>query len=175
MKNGNEKNNKKTVGLDIIERETIKPASPTSHHLRTYNLSLIDQVAYDCYTSLVLFLPNNKISSVTDVVKHLKESLSQILTRFYPLAGEVKDDFHIECNDKGVNFMVARVNQNLNEFLQDPNDEKVRELFPESPISAESSIGNYLIGVQVSLIINVELGIIPIMHECTISYIFVIN
>ncbi|PWA63627.1 Chloramphenicol acetyltransferase-like domain-containing protein [Artemisia annua] len=151
VKNGNEKNNKKSVGLDIIGREIIKPASTTSHHLGTYNLSVIDQVFYDCYTPLVLFLPNNKMSSVTDVVNHLKETLSQILTRFYPLAGEVKDNFHIECNDKGVNFMVARVNQNLKEFLQDPNDEKVRELFPESPTSAESSIGNYLIGVQVNI------------------------
>ena len=107
-------------------------------------------------TASPLWSYNNKMSSVTDVVKHLKETLSQILTRFYPLAGEVKDNFHIECNDKGVNFMVARANQNLKEFLHDPHDEKVRELFPESPTSADSSIGNYLIGVQVSLIINVE-------------------
>ncbi|GJQ91495.1 putative vinorine synthase [Tanacetum coccineum] len=89
-------------------------------------------------------------ASTTAVIKNLKESLSQILTRFYPIAGEVKNNLHIECNDKGVNFIEARVNQSLKEFLHQPHDEKVRELVPNSPRTGESSIGNYVIGVQVN-------------------------
>ncbi|GKC32446.1 hypothetical protein Tco_1039740 [Tanacetum coccineum] len=46
--------------------------------------------------------------------------------------------------------MEARVNQSLKEFLRQPHDEKVRELVPNSPRTGESSIGNYVIGVQVN-------------------------
>nr|GEU72853.1 vinorine synthase-like [Tanacetum cinerariifolium] len=74
---------------------------------------------------------------------------SYTLTRFYPIAGEVKNNLNIECNDKGVNFMEARVNQSLKEFLRQPDDKKVRELVPNSPRTGESSIGNYVMGVQI--------------------------
>nr|GEU72881.1 hypothetical protein [Tanacetum cinerariifolium] len=46
---------------------------------------------------------------------------------------EVKNNLHIECNDKGVNFIEARINQSLKEFLHQPHDEKVRELVSNSP------------------------------------------
>ncbi|GKG60048.1 vinorine synthase-like protein, partial [Tanacetum coccineum] len=75
----------------------------------------------------------------------LKESLSHILTQFYPIAGEVKDSLQSECNDKGVYYIEARVNQTLEDFLSYPDDEKVRALNPESPRTVESSIGNFVI------------------------------
>ncbi|PWA51416.1 Chloramphenicol acetyltransferase-like domain-containing protein [Artemisia annua] len=151
IKHENDDSIEKKVDIEITCKETIKPASQTPNNLRTFNLSIIDQWFHDCYTPLILFFPNNKVSSVTDVIKNLKESLSQILTRFYPIAGEVKNKLHIECNDKGVNFMEARVNQSLREFLRQPDDKRVRELVPNSPRTGESSIGNYVIGVQVNI------------------------
>ena len=155
MNNGNaQENNIQKVDIEVISRETIKPASPTPHHLRTFNLSIIDQFMYDVYSPLILFLPNTNKASVTDVVttrsKHLKEALSEVLKQFYPLAGKVMDNLHIECNDEGVYYKETRVNQTLNDFLSDPDDPKVRELMPESPRTGESSVGNFLIGVQVS-------------------------
>lgn len=151
--NGHQNDNKK-VDLEIISRETVKPTSPTPHRLRTYNLSLLDQWMFDVYSPLALFIPNTDKASVYHVVtkrsKHLKESLSHILTQFYPIAGEVKDNLYIECNDKGVYYIEARVNQTLEDFLCQSDDEKVRELNPETPRTAESSIGNYVIGIQVS-------------------------
>nr|GEU72879.1 vinorine synthase-like [Tanacetum cinerariifolium] len=151
-KHENNDNFEKKVNLAITYNciETIKPASQTPYDLRTFNLSIIDQWFHDCYPTLILFFPNKKVASVTDVIKNLKESLSQILTRFYPIAGEVKNNLHIECNDKGVNFLEARVNQSLKEFLRHPDDEKVRELVPNSPRIGEPSIGNYVMGVQVN-------------------------
>lgn len=136
--------------VDITSTETIKPASPTPHHLRTYKLSVIDQLYVDCYTPLTLFIPNMNIASSTEIVKRLKKSLSEILSCFYPLAGEVKDNFHIECSDKGVIFTEARVKQSLKEFLHNPKDEEVRALTPKSPRTGEPSIGNYIVGVQVN-------------------------
>ncbi|KAJ9566848.1 hypothetical protein OSB04_002814 [Centaurea solstitialis] len=150
-----ESTNNKKMDLEIISRETIKPSFPTPHRLRTFNFSMIDQIIYDCYTPLVLFLPNNNKATVNDVVtkrsKRLKETLSEILTRFYPVAGEVKDNFHIECNDKGVHFVIARVNQTLEDFLVHPDDQKVRELIPDNFGTLQSSIRNYLAGIQVNI------------------------
>lgn len=149
----NEKNIKK-VDLEIFSRECIKPASPTPRHLRTFKLSIIDQLMFDVYSPMILFLPNTNKVSVTDVVtkrsKHLKEALSEILTQFYPVAGKVVDNLHIECNDEGVYYMEARVNQTLKDFLCDPDDHKVRELMPESPRTEESSVRNFVLGVQAS-------------------------
>ncbi|KAI7756991.1 hypothetical protein M8C21_002978 [Ambrosia artemisiifolia] len=153
----------KNVDLEIISRETIKPSSPTPHHLRAFKLSIIDQYMYDVYIPLILFLPNTDNASVKDVVtkrsKHLKETLSQILTRFYPLAGKVKDNLQIECNDDGIYYVEARVNQKLQDFLRHPDDEKVRELLPESPCTAQSSIGNYVVGIQVNIFLCGGIGI----------------
>uniref|UniRef100_UPI001CB97FA1 vinorine synthase-like n=1 Tax=Erigeron canadensis TaxID=72917 RepID=UPI001CB97FA1 len=159
-------NNYKKVDLEITSIETIKPISPTPHHLRNFNLSIIDQYYYDCYTPLSLFFPKNNKFSADDIVKHLKKTLSEILTPFYPLAGEIKDNLRIECNDKGVYFIEAQVNQSLNEFLLSPDDENVRELTPSSPSSLESSIGNYLIGVQVNVFSCGGIGLsVSITHK----------
>ncbi|XP_071718311.1 epi-neemfruitin B 7-O-acetyltransferse L7AT-like [Rutidosis leptorrhynchoides] len=148
-------NENKKVDLEIISRETIKPSSPTPHHLRIFNLSIIDQILYDYYTPIILFIPNSNKASVNYVMskrsKHLKETLSYILSRFYPFSGELKDRLHIECNDKGVNYIEARVNQTLDEFLCHLDDEKVKELMIESPRSPESSIGNYVLGIQINI------------------------
>ncbi|GJW65268.1 vinorine synthase-like protein [Tanacetum coccineum] len=143
------------VDLEIMTRSTVKPASPTPHHLKHFKLSILDQMMHDVYTPLILFIPNSDKASVNDVItkrsKHLKESLSRILTQFYPIAGQVKDSFQIECNDNGVYYIEARVNDTLEDFLSNPEDEKVRALNPESPTTEESSIGNFVIGIQVNI------------------------
>lgn len=99
------------VDLEVISAESIKPASPTPHHLRTVGLSLLDQYVVGLYTPVVLFLPNTDNTSVSNVVKvrsrRLKESLSMLLTQYYPFAGEVINNSHIECNDSGVYFVEA--------------------------------------------------------------------
>lgn len=146
-------NNIRKCEHEIILRETIKPTSPTPHHLRTCKFSFIDQTVNDIYTPLIIFLPNTNNATVTNVMskrsKQLRETLSDILTRFFPLAGEVRDNLYIDCNDKGVYYMEARVNQTLRDYLCNPQDEKMRELMPESPGITESAIGNYVIGIQV--------------------------
>ncbi|PWA66422.1 transferase, Chloramphenicol acetyltransferase-like domain protein [Artemisia annua] len=152
--NKHESSNKK-VDLEIMTRSVLKPASPTPHHLKTFKLSILDQMILDIYSPLILFIPNSDKASVNDVItkrsKHLKDTLSHILTQFYPMAGEVKDSLHIECNDKGVYYIEARVNQTLEDFLSYPDDEKARALNPESPRTVESSIGNFVIGIQVNI------------------------
>ncbi|KAL9998298.1 putative vinorine synthase [Helianthus debilis subsp. tardiflorus] len=110
---------------------------------------------YDVYTPTILFIRNTDKDSVSDVLtkrsKHLKESLSKILTTFYPFAGKVKDNMQIECNDEGLYYIEARVNETLEDFLQNVDDERVRRLKPEKPCTEESSKGNYVIGIQVNI------------------------
>ncbi|CAL9026153.1 unnamed protein product, partial [Prunus brigantina] len=86
------------VKVEVIRKETIKPSSPTPHHLRTSSLSVFDQLQPDMYISLLLFYPNNISDDVVNNIDHnslfaersklLKTSLSEALTQFYPFAGE---------------------------------------------------------------------------------------
>lgn len=43
-------------------------------------------------------------------LEKLEKSLSETLAQFYPFAGRfVRDDFSVECNDEGVDYLEARV------------------------------------------------------------------
>ncbi|GKB11049.1 stemmadenine O-acetyltransferase [Tanacetum coccineum] len=98
---------------------------------------------------------NIQEASVKEVItkrsKDLKETLSQILTKFYPLAGEIKENTNINAIQMEAYFVEARVNQKLEDFIRQPDDHKVRELIPESPRTTESSKGNYVMGIQVNI------------------------
>ncbi|XP_042005754.1 stemmadenine O-acetyltransferase-like [Salvia splendens] len=73
---------------------------------------------------LALYYPNTaqKINDPDSLTRHLKRSLSVILSRYYPLAGRARGDGDFsDCNDAGVPFTVARFRgHNLSEHLTDP-------------------------------------------------------
>ncbi|KAI3932722.1 hypothetical protein MKW92_027988 [Papaver armeniacum] len=112
--------------IEILSKESIKPSFPTPKNVKTYNLSILDQLFPALYVDHLLYYPNldsndtshgndedgkNMIISVSsrrrcDV---LKKSLAETLTRYYPLAGRIKDDKSVECNDEGVEYIEARV------------------------------------------------------------------
>ncbi|KAK7292710.1 hypothetical protein RJT34_15562 [Clitoria ternatea] len=113
--------------VEIISKENIRPSSPTPSHLRSFKLSLLDQLIPSPYAPTVLFYnpPKSDTSNLSEVPKRLellKQSLSETLTQFYPLGGKIKDDYlSIECNDEGANFVIAHVkNCTLSEFLAHP-------------------------------------------------------
>ncbi|CAL8174599.1 unnamed protein product [Prunus armeniaca] len=104
------------IKVEIIERQTIKPSSPTPDHLRNYKLSHFDQTALQIYIPLLLFYPNAPADAITNNVmatneryQHLMQSLTKTLTHFYPLAGRIKGHAMIECNDDGAELVKARV------------------------------------------------------------------
>ncbi|XP_071718287.1 limonoid 7-O-acetyltransferse-like [Rutidosis leptorrhynchoides] len=152
MANGDED---EKVNLEIISAESVKPASPTPRHLRTFNLSFIDQAAFQVDIPQILFFPNTDNVTLSDVIKLrsrlLKESLSKILVHYYPLAGQIIDDFHIECNDEGVYFVETRVDNTLDEFLSRVDDQKLRGIIPIHPSTAKSSVENHITMVQVNI------------------------
>lgn len=93
--------------MEVIARETIKPSSPTPSHLEIYPLSFIDHLCPPNYIPLIFFYQNQSfqpdINGETSTIfklckertKMLKESLSQVLSMYYPFTGRVKDQVSI--------------------------------------------------------------------------------
>ncbi|XP_059441002.1 stemmadenine O-acetyltransferase-like [Corylus avellana] len=127
------------MNVEIISKEMIKPSSPTPNHLRTHKRSFPDQLAPTTYIPIILFYQSNNAHD--GVVDHhqlqkscrLKKSLQQTLNRFYPLAGTLKEDHSIDCNDEGVEFYEARVACKLSQILQHFNMEILNQFLPFEP------------------------------------------
>ncbi|KAH7521758.1 hypothetical protein FEM48_Zijuj07G0066400 [Ziziphus jujuba var. spinosa] len=108
--------------VKVFHRETIKPSSPTPQNLRT-------QYGTVMYTLLVLFYPiitdqqNNAIIAEDQRSNHLRKTLRETLIHFYPLAGRIRGNLYIKCNDEGDEFVEARINCSISNFLenQDPD------------------------------------------------------
>ena len=96
-----------TMKVDIIKREIIKPFTPTPSHLKTYKLSLLDQLQLVVYGPIVLFYAKNDLITSDQQSQRLKASLSKTLARFYSAAGRIKDNVTIECSDEGVQYIEA--------------------------------------------------------------------
>ena len=73
--------------------------------------------------------PDSRFSH-TDISNKLKQSLSENLVRFYPLAGRVKDDFYVHCNEEGVPYIESRVKGQLSETIRDPAPKELHKFNP---------------------------------------------
>ncbi|XP_020106707.1 vinorine synthase-like [Ananas comosus] len=100
----------------VLSEETVKPSSRTPPDLRTYKLSWLDQVTYIHHIPVTFFF----LFPPSDAVQTLRSSLSNTLSRFYPLAGRQIGDTHVDCADQGVDFFEARVEARLAELLARP-------------------------------------------------------
>ncbi|XP_021902545.1 BAHD acyltransferase BIA1-like [Carica papaya] len=150
--------------VEIISQENIKPSSPTPQHLRLFKLSLLDQFLPSSYIPLLLFYDfskngshctNNHLHhqhSTLERLQLLKKSLSETLTLFYPLAGKMKDYCSIDCDDEGANFLEARVNCTLHQFLSEPDLLLLHKFLPCQPFLLRGSIaGAYVTNIQVNV------------------------
>lgn len=131
--------------FEMIKRETLKPSSPTPQYLRNFKLSLLNQLSPAAYESLVLFYPRNDSTTPQSSLRILKKSLSETLVRFYPLAGRMKDNISVDCNDYGVDYVEAKVNGLLSTFLSQPDAGTLRQLLPVATESPEASKGALLL------------------------------
>ncbi|KAI3925143.1 hypothetical protein MKW98_009793 [Papaver atlanticum] len=140
--------------VQVISKEIIKPSTPTPPHLRNFKISLIDQLLLPVYNPVVIFFPANDVhepdnnnNDYSSKTKILKKSLSETLARFYPMAGRLKDNISIECNDEGIDYIEAKVNAMMSEFM---NVDVVHQLHP-SHIIAENVAKQAQMAVQVNL------------------------
>ncbi|XAR48145.1 Vinorine synthase [Bertholletia excelsa] len=117
--------------VEVISKTFIKPSSPTPPRLRILQLSFLDQIAVPTFMPIVFFYPP-VLEAAPRRKSQLKESLSETLTQFYPLAGRVKDrgNLVIECNDDGVPFFEAQVCCELSEVLAAPQPGEFNKLLP---------------------------------------------
>ncbi|CAD5332515.1 unnamed protein product [Arabidopsis thaliana] len=118
--------------LELLSKEVIKPASP--NHLQTLSLSLFDQFLPSTYVSAIFFYDDH---SNQEDIQRLKSSLSQTLSLFYPLAGQIKDGVTVHCNDEGALFTEARAEIFLSDFLRNPSDADLIQKFIVSPDHAD--------------------------------------
>lgn len=105
---------------EILSRKCIKPSSPTPSHLKTFKLSLLDQLCPPIHGNMTFFYTST-VNNSSNFSQTLQESLSKTLTLFYPLAGRLQDAATVDCNDQGVFFIEAKVNIQLSEFLSQPD------------------------------------------------------
>lgn len=130
----------RALEVQVLARETIKPAYPTPQHLRNFKLSLMDQINFPVYVSTIFLYKADNNVRAEQMSQRLKSSLSKTLTKFYPFAGRVKDDFSIECNDEGAEYVEALANGFLFEYLQKPDQNLLRDFHPfnyaESPVAS---------------------------------------
>ncbi|KAL7263324.1 hypothetical protein ACSBR1_001492 [Camellia fascicularis] len=81
---------------------------------------------YISYVSLIHYL----IFNYQERSQLLKNSLSQILARYYPLAGRIRDPLFVDCNDDGVDYIETRVNCPISSILEQPKSELQNHFIP---------------------------------------------
>ncbi|XVE74861.1 hypothetical protein DITRI_Ditri12bG0052300 [Diplodiscus trichospermus] len=119
--------------VEVMSKEIIQPSSPTSDQLRHYQLSFLDQISPPVYNPLVLFYQMTKCNTQVykiKVIHQLKQSLSNALTYFYPLAGRINGNVFVDCNDEGIPFVEAQVKCKLSDFLENPVPSELNKLLP---------------------------------------------
>ncbi|XVE57483.1 hypothetical protein DITRI_Ditri04bG0094400 [Diplodiscus trichospermus] len=158
---------------EIVSRQTIKPSTSTPAHLKTFKLSLLDQISPGIHGNMTFFYPSNNTSSsipddFSEKSKLLQQSISKTLSLFYPLAGRLQDAATIDCNDEGAFFVEAKVNIQLSEFLEQPDFNLMDHFLPTTdPETMELSNGSMFLvrftsftcgGVAISLSLTHKLA-----------------
>ena len=118
--------------VEVTSNEIIKPSSPIPDHPGIYHFSFLDQISPKVYSPVVFYYEYEQRSNldIVEISDKLKKSLSHVLTIFYPLAGRVKDNRFVDCNDAGIPFFEARVECRLSDLLGDPNPNELCNLLP---------------------------------------------
>ncbi|CAL8150440.1 unnamed protein product [Prunus armeniaca] len=143
------------IKVEVIDKHTVKPSSPTPHHLRSLGLSGFDQFQPDIHIPLILFYLSSSDeidnfdhhSLFAEKSKLLKKSLSEALTRFYPFAGKFEYNVSISCNDHGAAFLEAQVNCPISKILDKPEFSNLNQLLPTAIGAKQAEVG-YLLLVQ---------------------------
>ncbi|KAI4313297.1 hypothetical protein L6164_026288 [Bauhinia variegata] len=140
--------------VEITSRKGVRPSSAASSHPSEFKLSLLGQLCPSFY-GLIIFFYEANIQHQADISSQISErslllqnSLSQVLTRFYPLAGRLSGDACIDCNDKGAYFIEAQVDSNLSDFLKEPNINELNQFLPLSDPKLVEFASNCLFLVQ---------------------------
>ncbi|KAI3975855.1 hypothetical protein MKX01_030700 [Papaver californicum] len=146
--------------VETVLKQIINPSTQSPPHSKTFKLSFLDQhLAPPIYIPITLYYEfdnvNNNNNQCDDYkinleeacerrVAKIKQSLSETLAKYYPLAGRMKEDkLSVECNDEGVEYFETRVsNVRLSQVIErSPSHNSVlRQLLPPCKSSCDSSM-----------------------------------
>ncbi|KAI3465969.1 hypothetical protein Pfo_022632 [Paulownia fortunei] len=119
--------------------EMIKPSSPTPPHLRKLQLSFLDQLAPPIYIHIILYFEacHHHLDS-DETSRKLKRSLSDALAIYYPLAGRLRENSCVDCNDAGAEYVEARFNDDrILDVVENPRTEELKTYVPAVPSGGE--------------------------------------
>ena len=134
------------VEIEVTTKEITKPSSPIPTHLRYYQLSFMDQTQPPVYNSCIFFYSKSDGDIIAKSNK-LKQSLSKVLTSYYPLAGRIEDKVSVDCNDEGAYYQEAQAKCQLSHITVDSNPKELKKLLPCEPDNATHYV---LLAIQVN-------------------------
>nr|GMD33562.1 vinorine synthase-like [Ipomoea batatas] len=139
--------------VELVSKEMmIKPSSPTPPHLKTLKLSFLDQTSPPVFIPLIFFFHHAPVDDHDRSSQLLKQSLSKVLTLFYPLAGRIKGNDFIECSDDGALWVEARVHGFLKDVIENPLMEELEKFLPVEPYNGDGS--ELIVGVQINYFVD---------------------
>lgn len=146
------------IDINVKESTLVRPAEETPRR-RLWNSSL-DLVVPSVHTPSVYFYRPTGAANFFDVAV-VKAALSRALVPFYPMAGRLRRDddgrIEIDCNAKGVLFVVAETTSLIDDFGEFAPTPELRRLIPSVDYSA--GISSYSL-----LILQVCVDIYSIVH-----------
>lgn len=120
----------------LLSQKFIKPSSPTPSTKKWHKLSLIDQALTNNYIPYALFYTKQQLDSIStnpsQISQILENSLSQILTSYYPYAGRLHDNTTINCDDTGAEFLQVQIDCPISKALNWHNPLIEDAIFPEN-------------------------------------------
>ncbi|KAL9170169.1 hypothetical protein ABFS82_04G126700 [Erythranthe guttata] len=116
--------------IEILSKELVKPSSPTPTKLREFKLSFIDERIPHSYIPLILYYFGDNYNININNIRVIKSSLSDALVRFYPLAGRMKGQALLDCNDQGVLYIEANADAAITDVIRSVDLDVLDELVP---------------------------------------------
>lgn len=136
--------------VHIISSTAVKPSSPTPHHLRTLDLSLLDQLFPTPLAHTLLFYAGGG-GGGEPLAGRMRASLSETLVDFYPLAGRLRGSARIDCNDEGAYWVEARADVRLSDVLARPDETLLSQLLPSAhPETSVLAAAGCLLIIQIT-------------------------
>ncbi|XP_031091468.1 stemmadenine O-acetyltransferase-like [Ipomoea triloba] len=140
--------------VELLSKEMmIKPSSPTPPHLKTLKLSFLDQISPPVFIPLIFFFHNHGEDDHGRSSQKLKQSLSKVLSLFYPLAGRLKGNDFIDCSDDGALWVEARVHGFLKDVVENPLMEELEKFLPAEPYN-NGDDGELILAVQINYFLD---------------------
>ncbi|GFY97600.1 hypothetical protein Acr_12g0001410 [Actinidia rufa] len=144
--------------VQVLSSKVIKPSIPTPPSLKNYKISFLDQLATPVHFGIIFFFFSNgkEDETANEIARrcdHLEESLSETLTRFYPLAGRfLRDKSLVECNDQGVEVSRANVlDACLPEIVYGRPETKLLDTFVPNETRMGRSVQWPVLAIQINI------------------------